>query len=69
LELAAVSLVELGVEDFRNLIFRFSIDYDWWRQRLFAIQKGVWNCWLECRDMEYRMYCMHILSGSLSMNE
>jgi hypothetical protein len=64
LELAAVSLVELGVEDFRNLVFRFSIDDDWRRRRLFAIRNSVRNWRLECRHMEYRMYCVHIVRES-----
>ena len=41
LQLALVSLVELGVEDFRDLIFGFNIDQ---RQRwLYSVGDGVQN--------------------------
>jgi hypothetical protein len=59
-----VSLVKLGVKDFRNLISRFSVNYDWQRWRLFVIRNSVRNCWLERRDVEYWMYCIHIVRES-----
>ena len=40
LQLAFISLVKLGVENFGDLIFRFTIDVDWgWR-----LLDVVWDC-------------------------
>ena len=41
LQLAFVTSVELGVEDFGDLIFGFTVDIDWRRGWLDAIGNGV----------------------------
>ena len=41
LQLAFVSLVKLGVEDFGDLIFRFTIDIDWRQRWLDLVWDGV----------------------------
>ena len=43
LQLAFVSLVELGVEDFRDLVFGFAIDIDWRWGWLDVVGDGVWS--------------------------
>ena len=41
LQLAFVLSVELGVEDFRDLVFRFAVDIDWRWRWLDAVRDGV----------------------------
>ena len=41
LQLAFVSSVELGVEDFRDFVFGFALNIDWRRRWLDAVGDGV----------------------------
>ena len=41
LQLAFVLLVELGVEDFRDLLFKFAINVDWGWRWLNVVGDGV----------------------------
>ena len=41
--LAFVLLVELGVEDFGDLIFGFAVNVDWRQKWLDAVRDGVWS--------------------------
>ena len=43
LQLAFVLLVELGVEDLRDLVFWFTVDVDQRRRWLDAVGDGVWS--------------------------
>jgi hypothetical protein len=52
-------IVNLGVKDFRNFKFQFSIDFDWRRRRLDMVRNGVWSCDFELGNMEDRMYSAH----------
>jgi hypothetical protein len=45
-------VVNLGVEDGRNLVFDFAIDFDWRWWRLGMIQNSVRSCGFQLEDME-----------------
>ena len=43
MQLAFVLLVKLGVEYFRNLVFRFAVDINWRQRWLDVVRDGVWS--------------------------
>ena len=51
--------IQLGVENFSDFIFRFTIDFNWGRWWLDAIQDDIGCGKLELRDMEDGMNCVH----------
>ena len=52
LQLAFVLLVELGVEDFGDLIFGFAIHVEQRWRWLDAVRNSIWSWWFEDKDME-----------------
>ena len=55
LQLAFVLLVELGVKDFGDLVFGFTVNVDWRQRWLDVVWDGVWSCWFEDRNMKDRV--------------
>ena len=51
--------IELGVEDFGNLILGLAIDFNWWRWWLDAVRYDVGCSRFELLDMEYRVHRVH----------
>src|SRR6266705_2397620 len=45
-------MVNLGVKDLRDFVFRFTVNFDRWWRRLDAVWDGVGNGRLELGDME-----------------
>ena len=60
----AASVVDLGVKNCLNLVFRFSVDFDRRRRRLNAIRDGVRCCWFQLRNVKDRMYGPHTFGES-----
>jgi hypothetical protein len=52
-------IINLGVKDFGNFKFQFSINFDRRRRRLDTVRNGVWSCDFELGNMEDRMYSTH----------
>ena len=52
-------MINLGVEDLRDLELRFTIYFDWWRRRLYLVWYGVGYGWFELGDMEDGMNSAH----------
>lgn len=53
------TIVNLGVKDFRNFKFQFSVDFNRRRRRLDMVRNGVRSCNFELGHMEDRMYSTH----------
>ena len=41
---ARTSAINLGVEDFRDFVFEFPLNFNWWWRRLYTIWNFVRNC-------------------------
>ena len=55
----ASSAVDLGVQDFFDFVFNFSIDFDQRWRRLDAVGNTALEGGLELRHMEYRVHGLH----------
>ena len=51
-----MSVVNLGVEDFRDFEFRFIVDNDWQGWGLNLIGNWIWSCWFQHQDVEDWVY-------------
>ena len=51
--------VDLGVENFRDLVLRFTVDFDGWRRRLNTSGDGVRSSGFQLRDVENWMDGTH----------
>ena len=56
-------VVDLGVEDSRDFVFNFAIDFNR-RQRLGTVQNGVRSCRFQLRDMEDWVNCVEMVRKS-----
>jgi len=45
-------MVNLGVEDLRDLELQFTIHFDWWQRRLYLVRYGVGYGQFKLGDME-----------------
>ena len=52
-------MIELGVEDFGNLILGLTINFNWQRRWLDTVRYDVGCSGFELRDMEYGVHCAH----------
>ena len=59
-----MAFVDLGVEHFRNLMLKISIDlyWRWWRD--YTIQNSVWSYRFQHGNVENRVDCLHGLRES-----
>jgi len=55
----ASSAVDLGVHNFFNFVFNFSIDFDWRWWRLDAVGNTALVGGLELRHVEYGVHGLH----------
>ena len=51
-------MINLGVENFSNFIFEFTLNFDWRRRRLSAVWDFVGDCRFKHRDMKDWMNTM-----------
>jgi len=52
-------MVNLGVEDLRDLELQFTINFHWWQRRLYLVRYGIGYGWFELGDMEDGVNCVH----------
>jgi len=52
-------LINLGVEDLRDLELWFTIHFNWWWRRLYPVWYGVGYGWFELGDVEDRVNGAH----------
>jgi len=52
-------MVNLGVEDLRDLELQFTINFHQWWRRLYPVRYGVGYGWFELGDMEDGVNGMH----------
>jgi len=52
-------MVNLGVEDLRDLELQFTIHFDWWQRRLYPVRYGVGYGRFELGDVEDRVNGVH----------
>jgi hypothetical protein len=59
--------VDLGIENLRDLVLSFTVNFDWQRRRLGQLRDGVRDQRLEHQDMEDQVDCPHTVRKSQSV--
>jgi hypothetical protein len=62
-------LIDLGVQDLRNLIFLFTINVNQRWRRLGPVWNGVWSFRFQHNDVENGMNSVHTVWGSENIRE
>ena len=48
-------VVNFGIENFKDLIFEFSFNLNWWQRWLCLVQNGIWKTGFQLEHMEDRV--------------